>query len=248
MEYKDIRKKFVELSGRYDLVNPDWSDNGADFFFEAGQKFLDMMQDTKKMQAKNIQQIAAGTTIVKITGLRSIIEVRAGNTTDGLYKLDRATLAQLKDYYEKQLSSVDQGPPLYFAPASFRPFVDTTLAITWASFYDSTDLVLGDTHYTYEGIIIMPPPDDTYYVSIYGLFYSPTLTATISAGTWTQTKSYWSEVHPALLIQAALYQLEVFYRNTEGAKDWRAAIGETITQMDMDAAHGESIDISQMQG
>jgi hypothetical protein len=248
MEYYLIRKKFCELSGRYDLMNADYTDNGADFFFEAGQRFLDMLQDTKKMQAKNIQQVSAGTTIVKITGLRSIIEVMAGNTTDGLIRLSKASMSQLKEYYEKQLSSVDQGTPIYYAPTSFRPYADNTAALTWASFYDSTDLVLGDTHYTYEGIIIMPPPDSTYYVSIYGLFYSPTLSATLAGGTWTQTKSVWSEVWPSLLIQAALYQLEVFYRNTEGAKDWRAAITETIGQMDIDSAHGESIDINQMQG
>ena len=248
MEYKDVRKKFVELSGRYDLVNPDWTDNGADFFFEAGQKMLDMMQDSKKMQAKSVQLVTAGTILVKTTGLRSIIEVKVGTTDVGLVPLERKTLSELKGYYEMQLSSVDQGEPAYFAPTSLRPYPDTTLAATWASYYDVDDVVLGDTHYTYDGIILMPPPDGSYYVSIYGLYYSPTLTATCASGTWTQTKSFWSEVHPALLIQAALYELEVFYRNTEGAKDWDAALTKTMMQLDYDAAHGESVDINQMQG
>jgi len=248
MEYKDIRKKFVELSGRYDLVNPDWTDNGADFFFDAGQKMLDMMQDSKKMQAKNIQLVTAGTILVKTAGLRSIIEVKVGTTTAGLVPLERKTLSELKGYYEKELSDVDQGEPAYFAPTSLRPYPDATTALAWASYYDADDVTLGDAHYTYEGLIIMPPPDGSYYVSIYGLYYSPTLAATCASGVWTQTKSFWSELFPALLIQAAMYQLEVFYRNADGAKDWDMAIGKTMTQIDFDAAHGESVDINQMQG
>lgn len=252
MEYYLLRKKFVELSGRYDLINADLTDNGADFYIDAGQKWLDRLQDTGKMQAKNVQSVAAGTIKVYIAGLRAVREVWAGNSTDYLFELKKANLKYLRTLYGEQLGDVTQSTPEWYAPAIFRPFVDTSSTTTLSGYYDIDDLILptGTTpvHYTYHGIIICPPPDETYYISTYGLYYSPTLTATVAAGTWTQTKSFWTETHPDVLIQAALRSLEEFYRNTEGVKDREAAVMSAVTGMDKDMAEEESYNISQMGG
>lgn len=248
MDYKDIRKKFVELSGRYDLVNANWTDNGADFFINAGQMHLDRASDVQKATAKNPQSIAAGTVIVKTIGLRSVKEVWAGTSVNGLILLGKETLANLREYYGEQLSSIDQGTPEYYATCSFRPYPDAVTALTLTGYYDIDDLVLADTHYTYRGILLVPPPDKTYYISIIGTFYSPTLSATLSGSTWTQTKSYWSEVHPDILIQAALLKLEVFYRNTEGVKDWKFALDMDIQGLDKDVVDEEISGVNEMEG
>ena len=252
MDYKDVRKKFVELSGRYDLVNPDWSDNGADFFLNAGQNYLDRMQNTGKMQAKNVQSIVAGTIQVYVAGLRAVKEVWVGTDDDGLTQLAKATLKYLRTYYEKQLGDIDQATPEWYAPAVFRPFSDVQTTTTLSGYYDIDDLILPTAgtpvHYTYSGIIIAPPPDETMYISILGLYYSPTLTATVAAGVWTQVKSFWTEVFPDMLIKAALLQLETFYRNTEGVKDWKGALIDDVTGMDKDAAEEEAADITEMGG
>jgi hypothetical protein len=254
MDYKDVRKKFVTLSGRYDLVNPDWSDNGADFFMNAGQRFLDRLQSTGKMQAKHIQSVAAGTIKVYSTGLRVVNAVWVGTSTDGLIQLSKETLSGLREYYGEQLSSSDRGTPIYYAPAIFRPFTDALTSTTLASYYDADDLIFPTapattpTHFANTGVIIMPPPDKIYYVSIYGLFYSPDLSATVAAGVWTQTKSFWSEVYPETLIKAALMQVEMFYRNSEGVKDWESGVMKDISGFDKDAAEEEAVDISEMGG
>lgn len=248
MEYHDLRQKFVEMSGRYDLVNATWEDNGADFFINAGQRFLDRVSTYGKGAAKNVQPIAAGTIIVKSANLRAVNNVWAGNSTDGLVKLTKYSLSELKEYYETQLSSVTQGTPAYWAPAYLRPYPDTQTAAGWAGYYNIDDLVLDDAHYTYNGVIIAPPPDETYYISIEGKFYSPTLSATLAGGLWTQTKSYWTEVHPDILLEAALFKLETFYRNTEGAKDWKAGLTEDITGMDFDIVEESLRDSMEMDG
>lgn len=41
MNLGTIRAKFITLSGREDLVNNDDSDNGANYFINAAQKFLE---------------------------------------------------------------------------------------------------------------------------------------------------------------------------------------------------------------
>jgi hypothetical protein len=299
MEHYLIRKMFCERSGRYDLMNTDYTDNGADFFINAGQRHLDRLQNTGKMQAKNIQSVVAGTIQVKVAGLRSVLKVWAGNSTDGLIELKPASLAYLRGLYEKQLGDVDHGTPEWYAPAIFRPAIDT-LSLT--GLYDADDLIPSTTgHYTYSGIIIMPPPDETYYISIYGLYYSPEISSSLGSpitsglltvdtiytivdwltdddftnvgganvdstiftatGTtpthwahssilkpWTQTKSFWTEVHPDILLQAALYKLETFYRNSEGAKDWKSSLTIDISDMDKDAAEEEAANISEMGG
>lgn len=251
MEYYLIRKKFCELSGRYDLMNADYTDNGADFFINAGQRHLDRLQNTGQMQAKYIQKVSAGTIKVYVAGLRTVKEVWAGNSTDGLIQLSKASLTWLRQEYEEQLGSVTQGTPEYYAPAIFRPYPDTSTTTSLSGYYDIDDLILHGTvpnHYTYSGVIIAPPPDEEYYISVYGLYYSPELSATLLSGTWTQTKSIWSEVHPDILITAALYKLETFYRNTEGAKDWKAALSTDISDMDKDFAEEESAEINQIGG
>lgn len=252
MDYKDIRKKFVELSGRYDLVNPDWTDNGADFFLNEGQQFLDRLQDIGKSQAKHIQSVAAGTIKVYSVGLRAVLNVWIGTSADGLTELGKCDIKYLRSLYGEQLGDIDQGTPEWYAPAIFRPFPDTSTTTSWSGYYDYDDLIVpavgGTGHYTYTGIVIMPPPDGTIYVSIYGLFYSPTLTATLAAGVWTQTKSFWSEVFPGTLIQAGLMKLEMFYRNTEGVKDWESGIMKDMSGFDKDAAEEEASGITEMGG
>ena len=252
MDYKDVRKKFVELSGRYDLVNPDWTDNGADFFLNAGQRMLDRLQDTGKMQAKNVQSVAAGTIQVYIAGLRAVLDVWVGTSDDGLTELGKKSIKWLRSYYGEQLGDVDQGTPEYYAPAIFRPFVDTETTTTLSGFYDIDDLILPTAgtplHFTNTGIIIMPPPDGTMYVSTYGLYYSPTLSATLLTGTWTQVKSFWTESFPEVLIKAGLLQLETFYRNREGVKDWKDAILDDVSGMDKDQAEEEASGITEMGG
>jgi len=252
MDYKDFRKLFCERSGRYDLMTATYEDSGADFFINAGQRFLDRLQNTGKMKAKHVQSVAAGTIKVYTPGLRSILEVWAGTSADGLTQLAKADLSYLRTLYGEQLSGVDQSTPEWYAPAVFRPYVDASTTTTLSGYYDIDDLILPvvatPTHYANTGIIIMPPPSDTYYVSIYGLFYSPTLSATLSGVTWTQTTSFWLQVHEDILMQAAMYKLEVFYRNSEGAKDWKNALVGDVEGMDKDEAEEEASGIMEMGG
>jgi hypothetical protein len=251
MEYYLIRKKFCELSGRYDLMNADYTDNGADFFINAGQQALDRKQGSGNMQAKYVKQITAGTIKVPITGLRAVHNVWVGSSTDGLTELGPVTLKYMRNYYEKQLGDVAQGTPIFYAPAIFRPYPDTATSTSLSGYYDIDDLQLHSTtpnHFPYSGIIIAPPPDATMYLSVYGLYYSPTLSATLAGAVWTQTKSFWSEVFPSMLLKAALYELEVFYRNTEGAKDWDNPLMRDVLDMDKDLAEQESVNINEMRG
>lgn len=251
MDYKDVRTKFAELSGRYDLILPTYEDNGADFFINAGQKWLDRLLDTGKMWARYPVIMTVGQYIAKTVGLRAIKEVWIADSDGYKYQLEPTSTKLMREYYDEEATTLTTGTPEYYCPAVFRPYPDTLNSTT--GMVDVADLLLYDAtapakHFNYDGVIIMPPVDGTYTLSIWGLFYSPTLTATLSAGTWTQVKSFWTEVHPETLIAAALFKLESFYRNTEGAKDYKGAVMEDVTGLDFDSVEQDLVGNMQMGG
>jgi hypothetical protein len=233
LTYKDIRKKFVEISGRYDLVNPDtWEDNGADFYLNMGQRMLDRRLDSKKMIARYPFALTAGSIIVKTTGLRSIKEVWIANA-EGKAQLTYVPLNKLKGVYAEESASLENGVPLYYSPAVFRPFPDNLATVT--SLYDVEDLLIAGTHYTYNGVIVMPPPSEGYTLTILGLFYSPYLSAALVGGTWVQTQSYWTMNEPQTLLEAALSRLATFAGNITSAREHKEAMLEDLRDLDFDA-------------
>jgi hypothetical protein len=57
----------------------------------------------------------------------------------------------------------------------------------------------------------------------------------------------WTEMHEMILVWAGLYMLEVSYRNTNGAKDWLAAIQREIISLDMDGVEEEIVGVDQIE-
>jgi hypothetical protein len=58
----------------------------------------------------------------------------------------------------------------------------------------------------------------------------------------------WMGSYPELLLKAALWQLEISYRNTEGAKDWMQGIMQELTGIDMTTIRRTEGHINQMRG
>jgi len=60
--------------------------------------------------------------------------------------------------------------------------------------------------------------------------------------------NYWFNAFPHIAVNAALYQLEVSYRNTEGQKDWLNAIDMELKGIDMDTVENDSNRAEEMEG
>lgn len=233
MNYKDVRSKFAELSGRYDLIKTTYEDNGADLFLNEGQKLLDRMFSDGPALARYPYPITSGSYKLYTTGLRAVKEVWLADD-DGKSELVRESFSSLRHAYDGDLSNIESGAPAYYAPGIFRPWPDTLTTASAATYDDVDDLILDSTYYTYDGIIFRPISDGTYTMTIVGLFYSPTLSATLSGETWTQTKSFWTEVHPMTLIKAGLVSLESFYRTSAGLRDRMESLMLDVTGLDHD--------------
>jgi hypothetical protein len=155
--------------------------------------------------------------------------------------LEKHDVVDMKTYYGKPKSSIDNGEPAYYTPVVVRPYPGTldltTLNQTWM-----LDDLKSTGHESYNGILIYPPSDSALYMAeVYGLFYSEQLIR-------NNDKSFWTEEHDVALAMAALYYLEVTYKHTKGAKDWMSSIKLDIGELISDSLEEDIETIDQMEG
>ncbi|MCK4330883.1 hypothetical protein KAX02_13720 [candidate division WOR-3 bacterium] len=237
MTLVEVREQFVRHSGRYDLVIDDtgWVDNGADFFIQAGQNFLDRLRDTPKSNNTIFKELTSGSWYLTFSGCRAIREVWINNS-EGRSELEKKDLPWLYQEFSATISTTDQGTPLYYCPARLRS-TDMTDQMSLGTFFN---YVLADSD-DLRGILILGPPDESIVVEVQGLFYSDALTADGS-------ESYWTINWPETLVKAALYQNDVFCKNPSGAEGWMRAINDDLLGLDKDVVAEVVSNISQIEG
>ena len=208
MNLLDIRKLFVEHSGRYDLVEDteSFKDNGADFFIRTGQKVLDDLVDFSQTDAVYELPLKRGSDKLIVPGVRSINQVWVSAEEGPPKKLERAFLS---DHVEFFTTYKGDGVPIAYALFPVRT-QDPDIANTNVS-----------------AIFIGPAPDKDYTAHVLGRFYSFKLED-------DRSFNYWTMNYPHTLIQAALYSIERFYRNTQGMRDHMEAILQDIQQIDFE--------------
>jgi hypothetical protein len=243
MNLKELRTQFVKRNGRYDLVvdNVAWVDNGADFYINAGQRYIDRLDTTHKSEGKNFQYVTSGDYYVTFPFCRAVKEVFALDA-DGQKRLEKVDYDKLRAYYADRQSQLTTGEPSYYFPAGIRlvPESDRLTIDELDAMIDWTHIII-DPSYNYNGVLFWPPADGNYTVEINGLFYSPDLAS-------DDDHSFWSTVHPEILLMAANRQMEIDYRNTQGVKDWEAAIQTEILGLGKDLVEEHIADVDQMVG
>ena len=243
MNLKELRTQFVKRNGRYDLVvnATDWADNGADFYINAGQRYIDRLDTVKKSEGRNFMPLASGGYYVTFPFCRAVKEawVLDGNAQKQLQKID---YEKLREYYADRQSQTNAGSPTYYFPAGIRlvPESDRLTIDELDSMIDWTHVII-DPSYNYNAVMLFPPADAAYTVEVVGLFYSPELSADTD-------NSFWSTVHPEILLMAANRQLEIDYRNTAGVNDWEKAIQSEIFGLGKDLVEEHIAEVNQMEG
>lgn len=217
MNLLDVRKQFVVRSGRYDLVGENWVDAGADFFIQSGQRFLDRRSNVRAgFEAVHVGTLKAGDSFLEMPACWLIRKVEAlGEYSRTWYPLHRLHSREATRYAFRHVSV-----PYHYVLASKRilPRVAPQPASAIEAPADAFPFqeLLGDT-WSQLTLEVLPVPSVTTTIRVDGFFYSDPLTQDADTNYWTLT-------HPDTLIKAALYNLEVFYRNTEGAQDWLSSI------------------------
>lgn len=240
MNLLQLRTKFRELSGRFDLVNPDNSDNGADFFINEGRKFLDRLDETQKSEATCYRFLNINNFAVTFPSCRAIRNVHI-SSTEGRWKMEKADFGELLNCYLGGLPSTrTSGSPWSYAPCISRYIPENATVVDIESFVGYVEIPAGNAHH-YNTILLSAPADQRLVVSISGLFYSMELVNDTD-------KNYWSEVNPLLLIMSAMRYVEVVNRNTQGVNDWNASIAVEMKQLGMDLVEEVIHEVDHMEG
>ena len=227
MELYELRKTLVEQSGHYELVDEEWSDQGANFYINAGLRYLDRMADFFPMaKSRMVREVDPGQVIVQLTSCRYVENVQL-ITDDEKVDLERLEYDKIVQHYPvADLYNIDQDDPYHYATGSFR--------LEGKSLYIGSEI-------DYDSILILPPPAQTRNIIVHGAFHSPELTQDYHSNTW-------SVRNPDILIMAAMRSIEIFHRNMEGAKGWESAILREIHNIQMDQVSEEVSGVNQMEG
>jgi len=221
MSLLELRQRFVEISGRYDLIElNDYSDLGANQFIHDGQKMLDRMLINQNEEISI--PVIAGNYLVELGRVARKIDNVFFEYNNATVCLELKTLSDLKKVFGKSFGNVDSGCPIYW---SFN---------------------IGNPVTARSSIVILAPTDTAITLKIDGLFDTPLMNDLTGDG--AVEENLWSLNYPEILIKAALYQLEVINRNTKAAENWLMAIKFELEEIDMDLAMMESSHTIQMEG
>lgn len=244
MSLLEVRKQFVKLSGRYDLVvdDTDWADNGADFYINAGQLWLDRLETFKKSYARVFETVAAGDWYKLFPLCRAVKEVWCSpDDEEKKWKLEKKNFDILRAAYAESPTSIDQADPIYYSPICIRTVPETSGQIT-IDWFGSTEFAdATKDHFEYNGLVFMPPADAAMTLEIHGLFYHPKLIVDAS-------KNYWTEANSLALVMAACRALETTYHNIKGVSDWTASVKAELFGLGLDLAEEESAEVDQIEG
>ncbi len=241
MNLLDVRKQFVSLSGRYDLVEDtvDWVDKGANFYINGGQKLLDRLCTVPENTATVYYELGIGEYAQEFQFACRAIKQVFVNSTTARFELEKVTLTELKAAYPGPVNEIDDGVPYCYALADLRALETTdkdNLGVFLNFVHDEAD-----EKYDYRGIIIAPPVEEAYVLEVSGLFSQFQLTVDTD-------ENYWTLQDPPLLIKSAMYQLEGLSRGTENAKNWISAIRAEALEHDKDYIEEVIADIDAMEG
>ncbi len=238
MNLLSVRTQFVKISGRYDLVvdTTAWVDNGANYYIQAGQDMLERIVGTLPDSEGRIwETLAVGGYYVSFQKRCRFITDVWINTSDERYQLEKKSWEWLKGEYPETISASDNGEPLYYCPAKLRE-VDATDKGATGVFYNYTLANSKD----FRGIIVLPATDEQIDVEIVGDFYQPLLSLDADTNIWTL-------MFPDVLIKAAVYQLELFYKDRYKLKNMLDAIAYDVLEIGKDIAEEEVTAITEIE-
>lgn len=241
MNLVEIRRKFRELSGRYDLVNDDFSDNGANFYINEAVKWLDKTVETQKSWATKMTIISAGAWSVRFPFARAVKEVWI-TTDEGRWQLEKKRLQDIiAAFFTALPANWINGTPLYYSPAISRYIPETLDAVTLATYAAYVGVLTPKPPLTYDAVILSAPVDRNALVEVIGLFYSMPLVL-------DNDENYWSVDHPLLLIQATIRQTHVMSGNKPMLDVLDRGIDGELTRISYEIVEEEIAEADQMEG
>lgn len=204
-----VRTKAAKTSGRYDLVDSEFGDNGMDYFINQAQKWLDQKVRHPGLEGRYLKVLSAGDQALRIERAIAITGIWLTKSDGTQFKLVREDLNRLLLNYQ----SAENGTPVYWCydVGNISPQQESVSDLS--SFSEVDTIVLSDP-YEKASIRLFPPADDTgWTLQAYGRFYSPLL---VDDG----DKSWWTVNHPELLVAATIAEIEGALMTESASNSW----------------------------
>src|SRR4030067_1693792 len=237
MTITELRTEFRIRTGDLNILDVD-----IDKYVNRGIKFLDMLTEYTHAPAKYHAILAANTHHISFdAACRAIREVWLIEANTGRVQVNKIQPNDMKLLYPTAPNDTG-GIPSFYSIDIMRAFPDTfdPAAIGNAAYVKYLDTQI--SNWLYRGIEFNCPTDKEYMVEVIGLFNHPALTDIVPA----ITTNWWTEQQPEATMLAAMYHMELTYRNSEGASDYLTGINSIITGIDRDKADEESAESTQM--
>jgi len=229
MNLLEIRQKFIVLSGRADLATTTTqtsdTDAGADFFIQAGTRFLDFQTQHDRQEAFQEEALAEGECQLLLKNCRTVKAVWFMDSAGAWAKLEHCPEEELREEYPDWNLS-DTGTPAYWSQIIGRA---------------APSQVGGGQPVEQKLITVMPPTDAAITIRVLGIFHSFQLEE-------NEDENFWSIEYPEALVFATLRALEASYRNLEGMRDWEVAMEPYLRGVSNDDAAFIGDEPSEMEG
>jgi hypothetical protein len=240
MNLLEIRKKFRELSGRYDLVNDDGSDKGATFFINEACRWLDKSVEVEKTYGSYMEILAIGTWYVQLKRCRAIKDVWLISST-GREQLEKISIQDmLASYFTELPADVDQGIPTQYSPAITRLFPEDMTAPTLAALAAFTGLITSSGT-DYNAILLSCPLEESALIEIDGFFYSQELVD-------DEDENYWSVNNSLILIETAIRRTHSVAGNRSMTDTLGKSISEDLINLDKEIVEADIAGVDQIEG
>ena len=203
MSLLSIRQQVVDKSGRTDLVTDltDYADSGADWYIQAGQRWLD-------------NRISTGPT-------RGTVTLSLTADDGGTYSFPSNLQAIIKASLVDSDGKLVRGLPQVRREGLFGLVTDPSTPNRF-----SVDI-------RNRTITVYPAPDEDYTLHILGDLQNDFLED-------DDDTNWWTDNYPEILVLATCYQIEVYYRNSQGQRDWLFALEEALRGVELQIIEQES--------
>ncbi len=208
----------------------------------AAQKWLDRSFESPKSVAKWYKDLSAGEALIKVIGCRAVKRVWINTEASVVTELTKLDWDEYRALYPGKVSDTTQGIPVNYAlpVAHFAAGQQATVEGDVSGDLYLEQSVFVDT-FTSKVIILGPPADTAYRLSVEGLFYSKTLSAVSDI-------TYWTEVEPEVLAFATIYHIRVGLNDLTGAEVWKNNVIDKLVGIAEDAAVEQTAGVTHLEG
>lgn len=204
-------------------------------FINAGQKMCDRLADYPHSQGKLSFQVSEGDYfLVFPISVRLVHGVWVRDTEIGvggtpLFKTD---LIVLRGLYPQPGDSAFYGIPKYYAHTQsiVASFGSPTIG-EMAMPSDDVEVAIDDP-YDYKGLVIGPTANGSYFIDVLATAYSKELVE-------DSDESFWTKRYSEILLNAVMFKIEGFLRNSNSATMYFQALQNDIRYLNYDAVDDE---------